>query len=176
MRLFALAVSASLLIGSCTDDPEPIEPTPSASAEPTPSPPELPESARKDTPAGAANFVRHWIDVSNYAAVTGDTSELKDLSDPRCRGCESYIDLYESTYAKGGYFKGGDRGIGEVDLEVGKEEVYIRGKVKAAPGRYRVSKSRPERESKAEETEVVFAVIFAKDEWRMTQVGLASKG
>ena len=176
MRPFALAIAALLLLSSCTDEPEPIEPTIAPSVKQSATPPTIPESARKNTPAGAANFVRHWIDVSNYSARTGDTKQLRALSERGCEGCNAYIKLYEATYAKGGYFRGGDRKIGEVDLEIGEDEVYVRGELRAAEGSYRTTKSAHERKSNPEETSVVFAARFASSRWRMTQVGLEPKG
>ena len=176
MRSFALAIAALLLLSSCTDEPQPIEPSASPSAKPTTTAPPLPESARKNTPAGAANFVKHWIEVSNYSAQTGDTKQLRTISEPDCDGCNAYIELYEATYSKGGYFKGGDRRIGEVDMEIGKDEVYVRGELHADEGSYRKTETAHERTSKPEVTPVVFATRFANTRWRMTQVGLDSKG
>ena len=169
MRSIALAIAAVLLLASCSDDPEPIEPT--ATRGPSDTPPTLPASAREDTPGGAANFVKYWIEVSNYAAQTGDTSELKEISDTDCAGCEKYIDLYESIYSNGGSIKGATRRLGEVDMEITGREVLVRGDVRAEEGRYRDSKDESERVSKANVTPVEFAVTFEK-KWTMKQIGL----
>lgn len=171
MRSIALAIATLLLLSACTDD-EPIEPKHSDSSKPSASPPTLPASARYEDPAGAANFVRHWIETSNYAALTGDTSELTELSDTNCTGCDKYIELYESIYASGGYIEGATRKIGAVDLEISGREVLVRGDIRAEEGRYRDSKDEPERVSKANVTSVEFAVAFQEGRWLMQQIGL----
>ena len=175
MRSFTLAIAALILLSSCTDDPEPIEPKQSPSATPAATAPALPKSARMNTPAGAANFVKFWIDVSNFSAQTGDTALLKELSGPACDGCKRYIELYESIYSRGGYIRGGERSIGDVDLEVGKPEIYVRGKVSAAAAKYRNEKSGPELKSEADVTTIEFAATFDDQQWQMTQLGLAEK-
>jgi len=89
MRSFALAVAALLLVGSCTDDPEPIEPKKSATPSPAATEPAMPDSAREDTPSGAANFVDYWVSTFNYGAKTGDVEPmLKDASE--CKPCMGY--------------------------------------------------------------------------------------
>ena len=61
----------------------------------------MPAQAKQDTPEGAAAFVKHYIDVFNYAASTGDVDELSRLSDPACKPCRRYADKFEAIYAKG---------------------------------------------------------------------------
>ena len=77
MRSIALAIAALMLVASCADDPEPIEPTASPSAKPTAAPPSMPEKANADDPSGAATFVRYWVSTFNYAAQTGDTEPIE---------------------------------------------------------------------------------------------------
>jgi hypothetical protein len=101
MRLIALAIAAVLLLASCSDDPEPIEPKPSASGIPTE--PVLPDSAREDTPSGAANFVDYWVSTFNYGAQTGKV-ELMLSHAGECKPCKGYAKdfrrLAPSTRAK----------------------------------------------------------------------------
>ena len=95
MRSIALAIAAVLLLASCSDDPQPIEPTASAPAKPTAAP-TLPAKAEKETPDGAIAFVAHWIDVFNFSASTGDLMALRELNGPACKGC----DIYEGIVSK----------------------------------------------------------------------------
>ncbi|MGH8527565.1 MAG: DUF6318 family protein [Gammaproteobacteria bacterium] len=95
MRSFALTLATLFLLTSCTDDPKPIEPTPSASATPTQTEPTMPPSAREDTPSGAANFVDYWVDTFNYGARTGEVQPmLEDAGD--CKPCRGYARDFES--------------------------------------------------------------------------------
>jgi hypothetical protein len=105
MRFGGIVLAVLLTLGACSSDPEPKEPKRTAtSATPTATPPTMPAQAKEDTPEGAAAFVKHYIDVFNYASNTGDVEELSRLSSPACKGCQSYIKLYRDTYKAGGYF------------------------------------------------------------------------
>ena len=97
MRSFALAIAALLLLASCSDDPEPIEPKTSASR--TPTEPVLPDSAREDTPSGAANFVDYWVATFNYGAQTGNV-ELMLSHAGECEPCKGYAKDFRSLPAK----------------------------------------------------------------------------
>jgi hypothetical protein len=106
MRFGGIVLAVLLTLGACSSDPQPKEPKrTTTSATPTATPPTMPAQAKEDTPEGAAAFVKHYIDVFNYAASTGDVEELSRLSSPDCEGCQSYIKLYRDTYKAGGYFK-----------------------------------------------------------------------
>ncbi|MCW2839552.1 MAG: hypothetical protein JWR55_1035 [Aeromicrobium sp.] len=98
-------VVALAMLAACSSDPAPVEPDPSptatASSTPTIAVPTMPAQAREDSPEGAAAFVKHYVDVFNYAAATGDVDELSELSSPDCEGCQKYIDEFRSIYARG---------------------------------------------------------------------------
>ncbi|KAA1398237.1 DUF6318 family protein [Aeromicrobium ginsengisoli] len=102
MRFGGIVLVALLTLGACSSDPEPKEPKRTAtSATPTATPPTMPAQAKEDTPEGAAAFVKHYIDVFNYAASTGDVEELSRLSAPGCKPCKRYADKFRAIYAKG---------------------------------------------------------------------------
>src|SRR4051794_19930833 len=109
MRVLA-ALLALVVVAGCGGRPHPQKPKSSTTASATPSatPPTMPAQAKENTPEGAAAFVKHYIDVFNYASNTGDVAELSRLSDPKCGGCQNYIKLYRHTYEAGGYFKDSD--------------------------------------------------------------------
>lgn len=170
LKLLVGALMVVVLAG-CSD-PEPKEPKPSASATPTIAVPTMPPQAKENTPEGAAAFVHHYIDVSNYAASTGDVNELSRLSDSTCSGCQKYIELYRDTYAAGGYFKGGDWAPGEMHLEFGEPETYATTTVTSSPGRFRSSNDAPEETSEADSTPLTYGVFRSGDEWRTSQLVL----
>ncbi|GAA1594717.1 hypothetical protein GCM10009789_55960 [Kribbella sancticallisti] len=76
-----------------------------ATAQPT-IPPERPQSANGLTLASAELFIRHYIDLMNYAAKTGDTSALRDASDLGCVGCGKYFASVEKVNQQNGGLSG----------------------------------------------------------------------
>jgi hypothetical protein len=90
-----LAIAATLLLASCTEDPKPIEPKPSASAKPSATEPNFPARAREDTPSGAATFVGYWVSTFNYAARTGNAAPMREFAG-KCKPCNRYARKFES--------------------------------------------------------------------------------
>ncbi|HUP99585.1 MAG TPA: DUF6318 family protein [Aeromicrobium sp.] len=180
MRRFALACAALLLLSACQTRPQPIEPTAAASARPAPAsatkgstvePPGLPVITKRNDATGAANFVLYWVKVSNYAALTGDTELLREISAPACEGCRRYIELYEKTYADGGYFRGGAQKLKSVEYQKGAREHFFFCELLMAPGTFRRSRSSEPAITKGETSNVVFAVSRVGDSWIVTQIG-----
>lgn len=181
MRRLVLACLALALLPACGREPQPIEPTsnlPTTHAANyhaptgTPTPPALPKIARRKDATGAANFVLYWVDVSNYAAVTGDTKLLRTISDPRCDGCNRYIHLYEKTYAAGGYIEGGTDHLDAISTELGTSETFVRARVNSTHGQFKASRKAEAEKTPAESTTIVFAVRQSVRGWSMTQIGL----
>jgi hypothetical protein len=54
----------------------------------------MPETARDDTPSGAANFVTYWVSTFNFGAQTGEVEPmLSHAAD--CEPCEEYARDFE---------------------------------------------------------------------------------
>ena len=109
------AITLVVLLGattvSCAEgEPEPKMPaTPTASQSPTepaskPSP-EPAEPWQEKSFAGAEAFATHWFDVFSEAMPTGDTSEMRAISDPECANCNATIETLEGFYEDGGYYR-----------------------------------------------------------------------
>ena len=161
MRSFVLAVAAVLLLAACTDDPEPIEPTHTREA------PAMPPQAKEDSPEGVATFVQHYVDVFNYASSSGQVKELARLSADSCKGCESYIDLFRSTYDSGGYFRGGEWKLSDYELEVAKRSTIVFVHVDAPAGTTRANRSAPKTSTAPEDSEIRFEVDTTNDEYQV---------
>lgn len=104
MRLGGVVLVMAALFAGCSSDPTPVEPDPApttTSATPPRPVPTMPAQASEDSPEGAAAFVKHYVDVFNYAAATGDVAELSRLSSPDCTGCQKYIDEFRRIYEGG---------------------------------------------------------------------------
>lgn len=159
MRFGGIALAAVLLLGACSGDPSPKEPTETAS-KPTPTStatlPAMPDQAKEDSPEGAAAFVTYWVKVSNYAAATGDVKELSRLSSPNCEGCQSYIDLYRETYERGGYFIGGDWRLEEVNIAQAADVRYVETRISWGGSRYRTDADADEEAGAAGEETITF--------------------
>lgn len=104
MRFGGIVLATAFVLGACSSDPaprEPSDPAPSTSAAPTITVPTPVAQVSEDTPEGAAAFVKHYVDVFNYAAATGDVDELSRLSSPDCGGCQKYVVEFKNVYDRG---------------------------------------------------------------------------
>ena len=161
-----LALSAVLLAG-CTGDPEPREPDPTGSTgpKPTATPPPLPEAATQETPDGAASFVDHYLEVLNYASLSGDVAALEELSAEGCVACQRFIDTVADTYAGGGSFEGGEWSLGDVQVEQLTEVWSVVGPVTTTPGTQIPEAGGDPRTSPETNTEVEFQIRPSGKAW-----------
>src|SRR5438128_15619 len=104
-----LGVLCLLLVGcGGSAEPQPLpRPTASTSPSASPSPPVMPAVAKEKSRAGAQAFVRHYIDVLNYATFTGDTKAAHSLDGGQCQSCRRMLHSIENIYAAGGHVEGG---------------------------------------------------------------------
>ena len=176
------ACAAIILLAACGQPPEPIEPEAEAAtparptqATPTSAPPTMPPIAKRHDEIGAANFVLYWVKVSNYAASTGDTRRLREISAPDCEGCNRYIDLYEKTYAAGGYFRGGDRRLEAISVATESNRFYVTSDVAAKSGLNRADSDSSEIPTKPERVRLRYAAQQSDaQKWLLRDVGLAA--
>lgn len=103
----AILLVGALLLSACTgDEPEPTgstssssptsePPSETATAEPIPTStvPEMPQAATVGDAAGAEAFVRHWIELLNYAYATNDLGPVTAISDAQCDACSSIFSV-----------------------------------------------------------------------------------
>lgn len=179
MRFGGIVLTALLTLGACSSEPAPKEPTPTTpatTATPALAVPTPPDQASEDSPEGAAAFVKHYVNVFNYAAATGDVDELTRLSDPECGGCQSYIDLYKKTYEAGGYFKGGDWSIGELTLQFDPSETFLTTEVTLTPTTYRKDSESQETVGPSDSSQVTFGVKGSGISKVVSQMALGGAG
>jgi hypothetical protein len=98
---------AACLLGGCSDD----DPEPKVGSDPTPSESSstLTVSASPTvtsaTPAvSPEDVVRNWVAARNAALRSGDTAQLRSLTDVSCGPCVSLITSIEEVYADGGSY------------------------------------------------------------------------
>ena len=92
-------------------DPPSVSPSPSPTG---PTAPALPRAARQHTKAGAIAFVRHYIDLINYAQASGDVAVVSSASVAGCSSCNSTNRYLHRLHASGGQLVGGRTAIREV--------------------------------------------------------------
>ena len=117
-RAFAvgLATACAIAVAGCSADPDD-QPTQATPSSPSPTDdqtdpranqvtePTLPADAEGGSIRSAKAFVGYYIDLLNYAMVTGDTKSFRAVGQRNCGGCADYVDLFASTYDRGGFFK-----------------------------------------------------------------------
>jgi hypothetical protein len=176
MRFGGIVLATALALSACSSEPTPREPDPSKPTTATTTPavavPTMPPQASEDSPEGAAAFVKHYVDVFNYAAATGDVKELSRLSAPECVGCQKYIDLYRDTYEAGGNFKGGDWKIGDLKLEFDPAETFVTTDVEISPTRYRKSLKSKETTGPGDASRITFGVTGSRGLKTISQLAL----
>jgi hypothetical protein len=178
MRFGGIVLAALLLLGACSSDPQPKEPKRSATtSDPTPTAtvPTMPAQAEEDSPEGAAAFVKHYIDVFNYAASTGDVDELSRLSSPDCEGCQSYIKLYKDTYEAGGYFKGGTWRLSNLELEESPQDRRVFAHLHAAAGTQVAMAGEDPGPTSEENSELVFVVDRGPSDAKLLSLSRSSQ-
>lgn len=133
-------------------DPPPLEstspsPSPSPTASPTSSAPTLPPEAEGTSTAAAKAFVRHYVDVINYAMATGDVRLLRALSDSRCKSCVAVVSNIRTLYRSGGFLEGEGWELTQLGvLESTRDGVTIvqTGVIVAQQSRYESAETKPQ--------------------------------
>lgn len=177
---------ATLLLTACiSDEPEPTDPsspgtstTTSANTQttepsPTPTVPELPKEATVGDAAGAEAFVRHWIDLLNYAYATGDTQPAKATSEAGCEACSDSFSEIEARDSVDTAFEDGlvipisvrsppldAQGLVSVSARIEQEE----GVEVSADGTREIVTATPP-------TNLGFVVAFVEGQWAMAGIG-----
>jgi len=168
------ACLAVLLTGCGATSAPPTAPTEYV-VSPTPSPlkplaPVLPEAAKADTKAGAVAFVRHYVDVLNYAQSTGETRGVTALGDADCRSCRNVARAIQAIYKPGGTISGGTWTL--QDLLGTRRNKYLRGwsiAFRVAFDFQSISGSQEDRDSKGGTYVVTFQVARRNLNWKASQ-------
>lgn len=177
MTVFAriAAVAALLLAAACSGGPEVLEPDPTSTSSNSPRNgavlPKKPALADEDSDSGAATFALYWVRMAHYASLTGDVEELKRVSTSDCVSCSKLIETFETTYARGGSYKGGERSFSDVSVETSPttSDLLVRTTSEIAESTFtRDSESEPEKVA-AESVPVSYRVSRIDGTWKMKE-------
>ncbi len=183
-RILALVALLGCAATACSDADSDLPPDKPATHSSTDSPttkstpsdqvvnvPTLPRGARKHSLAGAEAFVRHYIDLLNYAAATGDISRLRRAGTD-CEGCRRYERLYRTTYRNGGYIKSnGWRVTHAVAYDQGETSIVLV-TVRAPRMRFQKSAESEKRIGKGGTYKLKFELSRADRTWVVTYFGV----
>ncbi|MGZ8799330.1 MAG: DUF6318 family protein [Aeromicrobium sp.] len=167
MRVIVFLMATALLCVGCTED-KPREPDPTTKPSPTATVPSMPNEAEANTVDGAIAFVEHYVDVFNYASNTGDVTELQRLSDPKCEGCTEYIDLFEGTYAAGGFYRDSDWMISNFEVRTEGKYSLVLADLNAPAGIYKSSAADNIHKGHPEKTRLALLPVRSSNGWTIS--------
>lgn len=64
-------------------------------------PPEMPEEALEDSPEGVDAFAEYYLDVWDYASMTGDVAPMRNLGTEACEFCTDMVSGVEELADEG---------------------------------------------------------------------------
>ncbi|TCO33223.1 hypothetical protein EV652_103222 [Kribbella steppae] len=156
-----LACLTTALLTACTSSPEagrpntnptsapattsngPTGTTPPTTTSASPSgPPSRPPAADGLTLGAAEAFVRHYIDLMNYASQTGDGAPLLAASEAGCEGCKQYAGFAAKVNGANGGLSGDyfER-VTEVSELVRRDSGHLGGSARVTVGAYTTKES-----------------------------------
>ena len=147
-----------------------------ALAEPAPA---KPPQMNEETAEGAAASVYYFLDLYRYAFMTGDTTELANMSDDRCKFCQSTIDDANDIHSKGGWADKWEQEIVDTTYYERLEGYdYNRVKVIVNYGQmisYYGDGKNPTTSDPTEGQELNFGVRYSNGKWTVGAVEVVSK-
>ncbi len=153
---------------------QPSESNPSHAADSHPEPrssaPTLPAAAEGDSVRAAEAFVRHYIELLNYAMTTGDTKAFRAASAKGCSGCNDYLEFIRDVYDKGGFYN--TDGWKNLDIRPGSrgDAVIFTVSATAAPVNYQMSKTAERQHSREQRFDFAVGVKGVRQEWKASGI------
>jgi hypothetical protein len=144
-RLIALgaAVACCFALASCSSSDKSSPKSPSSS----PSSSGVPAYASGTDEHAAQQFASYWVDTLNKATVTGNTAQLKAISDKGCSRCNDFASQLKKIYSNGGHVETKGWAVQTMIPEAGlpKGVAAMKVAVKVAPQKvYATANSKPE--------------------------------
>ncbi|MGZ8769065.1 DUF6318 family protein [Aeromicrobium sp.] len=161
-------MATALLCVGCTED-KPREPDPTTKPSPTATVPSMPNEAEANTVDGAIAFVEHYVELLNYSSDTGDVAALSDATDAECAGCDSYVSLYKSTYASGGYFRDPGWSITRIDPDIQNKSLLVFVSVTSHGGTFREKSGSEVQKSRDEKYNLIFTPTLHDGQWKVSR-------
>jgi hypothetical protein len=162
------------LLAACGGAPQASDPPPAAEPTATASrtqAPAAPAAARQAGSKGAAAFVEHWVEILNFAGLTGDTEELARLSTADCVRCEALVEGIDRIYASGGRIEGGGWTVKSTrPYGTRQQRFFIDAVIDSAPQVVKRADGREERFDGATNRLRAFVLERSSDSWRVAEL------
>ena len=133
----------------------------------------------EETAEGAVASVYYFLDLYRYAFMTGDTTELANMSDDQCKFCQSTINDADDAHKKGGWANKWDQEIVDTTYYERLEGYdYNRVKVIVNYGQmisYYGDGKNPTTSDPTEGQELNFGVRYSNGKWTVGAVEVVSK-
>jgi hypothetical protein len=133
----AVALVAASLAACDGGDPEPkISPSSPVASPSSPAPTSGSATPEAETPEA---FIRRWVDLQREAQNSGDTEELRSLSE-KCDPCMAFLRRIDEIYAEGGFIETDGWSIRKIARPMATPDgVQVDVSVTSAPTRFRES-------------------------------------
>jgi len=121
-----------------------------------------------------STFTRYYVTAMGYAASTGDLKNARRLSDPACDGCARYLDLFRTTYERGGFIRqkwSATQGSTVRHQPRKGLESFVTTELSISPGEYKPSADDPAEKVEGSKSTVTFALRY-EGGWTVTQFGV----
>lgn len=173
MRIIAILVAAALPLAGCgSADPKEPKPTVAPTVTATAAAPSMPPEAKDKTVQGAAEFVRFYVEILNFAASTGNTEKLAAISDPDCEGCSTYIELYRTTYKNGGFYQNSKWHLTGIRPDTQEGQPLIFADVHIPAAIFKTGANEPIQHGKSEDSKLTFVPRLIGGSWHLKELGL----
>jgi hypothetical protein len=172
-RLALAALTAAALLSACNDDPEPkvADPTPSSSSAVVTSAPTTASATEMPPELNPEAAVRAWVAARNAALHTGDTTQLRTLSQPGCDTCEEHIKPIEQVFAAGGRFDTPGWSIDQLKVDSSSGQSAKVDVAMTMAGGTTVAESGGEPVTYLEDHRLMYFKLISKSSWIVSFVG-----
>jgi Family of unknown function (DUF6318) len=118
--------------------------------------------------------VRAWVEAQNLALSTGDTSELRELAAPDCRGCSDYSEGIDRIVDAGGHFEGGQWRVVRLQAETSAKPLRINAAIHIAGGTTVTASGAQPNHYEATNRLLVFELTDESGAWLVSLIGSLS--
>ena len=173
LLLVALCAVLAMFTGACSSPDSP-KTKPTASAPPSQTQaPKLPALARENSEAGAEAAFRHFLEATNFAAITGNFEPFDQIANTECEGCATIRNHLSDVYDAGGHVEGNAWVLQSIDGDLEPDGAYVAAQVTTEAGMLTAKAgAKPEKIPSRTSNQSLYArLAFASGSWSITELG-----